>query len=94
MAPGHGGDDAGTRGPDGSLEKDVTLDIARRLRNLIESQLGLRVVLTRTSDTTVPLDERAAIANNNRADLFISLHTNASVRETATGAEVPPATKL
>ncbi len=86
--PGHGGDDAGTRGPDGSLEKDVTLDIARRLRNLIESQLGLRVVLTRTSDTTVPLDERAAIANNNRADLFISLHTNASVRETATGAEV------
>ena len=86
--PGHGGDDAGTRGPEGSLEKDVTLDIARRLRNLIESQLGLRVVLTRTSDTTVPLDERAAIANNNRADLFISLHTNASVRETATGAEV------
>ena len=86
--PGHGGDDTGTRGPDGTLEKDVTLDIARRLRNLIESQLGLRVVLTRTTDATVALDERAAIANNNRADLFISLHTNASVRETATGAEV------
>ena len=86
--PGHGGDDTGTRGPNGTLEKDVTLAVARRLRNLIESQLGLRVVLTRTADTTVALDERAAIANNNRADLFISLHTNASVRESATGAEV------
>ena len=86
--PGHGGDDTGTRGPDGTLEKDVTLAVARRLRSLIESQLGLRVVLTRTADTTVALDERAAIANNNRADLFISLHTNASVRESATGAEV------
>ena len=86
--PGHGGDDTGTRGPDGTLEKDVTLSVARRLRNKIESQLGLRVVLTRTADTTVVLDERAAIANNNRADLFISLHTNASVRESATGAEV------
>ncbi|MDP7340581.1 MAG: N-acetylmuramoyl-L-alanine amidase, partial [Vicinamibacterales bacterium] len=71
-----------------TLEKDVTLSVARRLRNRIESQLGLRVVLTRTADATVPLDERAAIANNNRADLFISLHTNASVRDTATGAEV------
>ena len=86
--PGHGGDDTGTRGPDGTLEKDVTLSVARRLRNKIESQLGLRVVLTRTSDVTVALDERAAIANNNQADLFISLHTNASVRESATGAEV------
>ena len=86
--PGHGGDDAGTRGPDGTLEKDITLAVARRLRILIESQLGLRVVLTRDADTTVALDERAAIANNNRADLFISLHTNASVRESATGAEV------
>ena len=86
--PGHGGDDTGTRGPDGTLEKDVTLSVARRLRNMIESQLGLRVMLTRTADTTVALDERAAIANNDRADLFISLHTNASVRESATGAEV------
>ena len=86
--PGHGGDDTGTRGPDGTLEKDITLAVARRLRNRIESQLGLRVVLIRNADTTVALDERAAIANNNRADLFISLHANASVRETATGAEV------
>ena len=86
--PGHGGDDAGTRGPDGTLEKEVTLSVARRLRNAVESQLGLRVVLTRTTDATVALDERAAIANNNRADLFISLHTNASLHESATGAEV------
>ena len=86
--PGHGGDDTGTRGPNGTLEKDITLSVARRLRNAIESQLGLRVVLTRTADTTVAPDERAAIANNNRVDLFISLHTNASVRESATGAEV------
>ena len=85
---GHGGDDVGTRGPDGALEKDVTLAVAQRLRNRIESELGLRVVLTRTSDTAVSLDERAAIANNDRADLFISLHTNASVREAAIGAEV------
>ena len=86
--PGHGGDDTGTRGPDGTLEKDVTLSVARRLRNAIESQLGLRVVLTRTADVAVALDERAALANNNRADLFISLHTNASLRESAAGAEV------
>ena len=86
--PGHGGDDTGTRGPNGTLEKDVTLAVARRFRNVIESQLGLRVVLTRNADTTVALDERAAIANNNRADLFISLHANASVRESAVGAEV------
>ena len=85
---GHGGDDIGTRGPEGALEKDVTLAVAQRLRNRIESELGLRVVLTRTGDSTVSLDERAAIANNDRADLFISLHANASVRETATGAEV------
>ncbi len=86
--PGHGGDDAGTRGPNGTLEKNVTLEIALLLARRIERDLGLLVVLTRTSDTTVALDERAAIANNNRADLFISLHANASVRETATGAEV------
>ena len=86
--PGHGGADAGTRGPEGTLEKDVTLAVARRLQAAIQRRLGLRVVLTRSGDTTVSLDERAAIANNNRADLFISLHANASMRETASGAEV------
>ena len=86
--PGHGGADAGTRGPEGTLEKDVTLGVALRLQAAIQRRLGLRVVLTRSGDTTVTLDQRAAIANNNRADLFISLHANASVRETAAGAEV------
>ena len=85
---GHGGNDTGTRGSDDTLEKDVTLSVTRRLREAIESSLGLRVVLTRARDETVGLDERAAIANNNKADLFISLHVNASVRATATGAEV------
>ena len=85
---GHGGADAGTRGPEGALEKDVTLGVARRLRAAIQRRLGLRVVLTRAGDADVTLDERAAIANNNRADLFISLHANASMRENAAGAEV------
>ena len=86
--PGHGGADAGARGPAGTLEKDVTLSVAHRLQAAIQRRLGLRVVLTRSGDAAVTLDERAAIANNNRADLFISLHANASVRETAAGAEV------
>ncbi len=85
---GHGGADVGTRGPAGTLEKDVTLGVARRLQAAIQRRLGLRVVLTRAGDTDVTLDERAAIANNNRADLFISLHANASMRENAAGAEV------
>ena len=85
---GHGGADVGTRGPEGTLEKDVTLGVARRLQAAIERRLGLRVVLTRSGDADVTLDERAAIANNSRADAFISLHANASMRETATGAEV------
>ena len=85
---GHGGSDDGTRGSDGTLEKDITLSVTRRLRDAIEQRLGLRVVLTRGRDDTVPLDARAAGANNNKADLFISLHVNASIRPAATGAGV------
>ena len=85
---GHGGNDEGTRGASGTLEKDITLSIARRLRDRIEGRLGLRVILTRNRDEDVPLDARAAVANNNKADLFVSLHVNASVRRSATGAEV------
>ena len=85
---GHGGKEEGARGLEGTLEKDVTLSVARRLRDGIERRLGLRVILTRTQDVTVDLDERAAIANNNKADLFISLHVNASTRPSAEGAEV------
>ena len=85
---GHGGTEDGARGPEGTLEKHVTLGVARRLKAALEARLGVRVILTRDGDATVGLDERAALANNNKADLFISLHANASVRGSATGAEV------
>ena len=85
---GHGGADEGTVGPADTREKNVTLSVARRLRDAIVQRLGLRVILTRARDESLALDARAAIANNNKADLFISLHVNASVRPSATGAEV------
>ena len=85
---GHGGDEHGARGANGTLEKDVTLSVARRLKGALESRLGLHVILTRDGDETIGLDERAAVANNNKADLFVSLHANASVRPSANGAEV------
>lgn len=85
---GHGGSDTGTSSETGTLEKDVTLSVARRLRDAIQHQLGLRVVLTRTRDDLVPIDTRAEVANNNKADIFISLHVNASIRPAVSGAEV------
>jgi N-acetylmuramoyl-L-alanine amidase len=85
---GHGGDDTGARGEKGTLEKDVTLGIARRLRSALEARIGARVLLTRDDDRAVGLDERAALANNNKADLFVSIHANASVHAATTGAEV------
>ncbi|MGE3275214.1 MAG: N-acetylmuramoyl-L-alanine amidase [Vicinamibacterales bacterium] len=86
--PGHGGDETGAVGPDGIQEKDVTLAVARRLRTLIESRLGLRVYLTREDDRTLSLDDRTAYANSHRADIFLSVHANASVRAGMRGAEV------
>jgi N-acetylmuramoyl-L-alanine amidase len=86
--PGHGGDESGAKGAGGTLEKDVALSVARRLKATIEARLGLRVLLTREDDRAVGLDERAAIANNNKANLFVSLHANASVRPATQGAEV------
>ena len=86
--PGHGGTEQGARGPSGTLEKNVVLSIARQLKAAIEARLGIRVLLTRAGDETVALDARAAFANNNKADLFISIHANASVRSSVTGAEV------
>jgi N-acetylmuramoyl-L-alanine amidase len=74
--PGHGGEKEGAVGPDGAMEKDVTLQIARRLKVRLE-KLGARVLLTRNGDTTVPLANRAAFANAERADLFVSIHLNA-----------------
>ncbi len=86
--PGHGGDERGARGRAGTLEKDITLNVARRLKTAIEGRLGIRTILTRDADRTITLDERTAVANNNKADLFISLHANASGRTLAAGAEV------
>jgi N-acetylmuramoyl-L-alanine amidase len=85
---GHGGDDAGVRGAGGLEEKQLTLDVAHRIRGLIESRLGLRVILTRDEDKLVTLDERAAAANNNKANLLISLHANGAPSGNPSGAEV------
>jgi N-acetylmuramoyl-L-alanine amidase len=85
---GHGGEDNGARGPKGTLEKQVTLEAARRLKTLVESRLGVRVVMTREDDRAISLDERDAIANNSKADLFLSLHANASPSASVKGTEV------
>ncbi len=86
--PGHGGDETGAKGSQGIVEKNITLAVARRLKAALETRLGVRVLLTREGDQTVPLDQRAALANNNKADLFLSLHANASLRPSVSGAEV------
>ncbi|HJU44014.1 MAG TPA: N-acetylmuramoyl-L-alanine amidase, partial [Vicinamibacterales bacterium] len=88
LDPGHGGDEVGTQGARGTQEKDVTLSVARRLRTLIETRLGLKVFLTRDDDRTLSLDERSAFANNHRADVFLSIHANSAVRPSLRGAEV------
>jgi len=85
--PGHGGDDQGAQG-ETTKEKDLAMAVARRLKAAIESRLGVRVLLTRDDDRLVPIDDRPALANNNKADLFISLHANASMRRSASGATV------
>jgi N-acetylmuramoyl-L-alanine amidase len=86
--PGHGGDDIGVKGSGGALEKDVTLAVARRVKAAIEGRLGMRVLLTHEEGNRVDADGRAAIANNNKADLFISLHANGSPRATLRGAVI------
>jgi N-acetylmuramoyl-L-alanine amidase len=86
--PGHGGDDDGVKGPAGTKEKDLALVLARRMRAVLEARLGVRVLLTRDDDRNIPIDERPAVANNNKADLFISLHANAAFRRTAAGLTI------
>ena len=85
---GHGGDEIGVRGGDGLEEKQLTLDVARRLRGLVERGLGVRVILTRDDDKMVGIDERAAAANNGKADLLVSIHANGALSGTPSGAEV------
>ncbi len=85
--PGHGGHDTGTIGPDGLQEKDLVLEVGRRLGKLLETRLGAEVVYTRKNDTFIPLETRTAIANQQRADLFISIHANSSQDSAARGVE-------
>jgi N-acetylmuramoyl-L-alanine amidase len=86
--PGHGGPDEGVRGAKGILEKDITLAVARRLKTAIESRIGARVLLTRDDDRIVSPDDRAALANNNKGDIFVSLHVAGSPQTTLSGASV------
>jgi N-acetylmuramoyl-L-alanine amidase len=86
--PGHGGEDIGARGANGAQEKQLALEVALRLRTLIETQLSLRVVMTREDDRAVEPDRRAAIANNGKGDVLLSLHANTSPATTLSGAEV------
>jgi N-acetylmuramoyl-L-alanine amidase len=87
LDPGHGGHDTGAIGPSGLMEKDVVLDLAFRLRRLLTERLGIRVIMTRTEDVFVPLQERTAIANRAKADFFLSLHVNAALKRGAGGFE-------
>ena len=85
--PGHGGHDPGAIGPGRTMEKEVVLAMGRRLAERLRSELELDVVMTRATDIFIPLEERTAIANKVNADLFISIHANASLNRNATGIE-------
>lgn len=87
LDPGHGGHDTGTIGPEGLREKDLVLDVAKRLGALIEERLGSEVIFTRTDDTFIPLERRTEIANEAKADLFLSIHANSSTLRSAAGVE-------
>jgi N-acetylmuramoyl-L-alanine amidase len=85
--PGHGGHDTGTIGPNGLLEKDLVLDVSKRLGKLLEARLGAEVAFTRRDDTFIPLETRTSIANQESADLFVSVHANSSHDPDARGVE-------
>ena len=87
LDPGHGGKDPGAIGAGGIAEKDIVLSVARKLARKLKAELGVQVVLTRHDDRFVPLEERTALANSENADLFISLHVNASLNSEASGIE-------
>ena len=85
--PGHGGDDTGAIGPRGTKEKEITLELARRLKEALTEKLGCTVLLTRTDDTFIPLEERTEFANFAGADIFISVHVNAAPGRMVKGIE-------
>src|SRR5262249_57623966 len=84
---GHGGHDSGATGPTGLAEKDLVLDVRRRVAKLVEGELGVRVLLTRSDDTFITLRDRTSIANRERADLFVSIHGNAHRQIDSAGVE-------
>jgi len=84
---GHGGKDPGAIGPNGLMEKDVALEIAKRLKAKLENKMNCKVLLTRTTDKFLELDERTMFANSVNADLFVSVHLNASRDRSARGVE-------
>ena len=84
---GHGGHDTGATGPTGLAEKDLVLDVTRRVAKLVESDLGVRVLLTRSDDTFIALRDRTSIANRERGDLFVSIHANAHRQIDSAGVE-------
>ena len=85
--PGHGGSDLGAVGRSKTMEKDITLKVSKKLKQLIVSRLGLRVITTREKDTEVSLNSRVSIANNQKAQIFVSIHVNSSFRKAARGSE-------
>jgi N-acetylmuramoyl-L-alanine amidase len=85
--PGHGGTETGAKGKLGNLEKDITLAISLKLKAIVERNMGFEVVLTRDKDVDVSIENRAAIANNRNAGLFISIHANGAVQKKAAGSE-------
>jgi N-acetylmuramoyl-L-alanine amidase len=87
LDPGHGGHDTGSVGPQGLREKDLVLDVAERLGQLIEARMGSEVIFTRSDDTFIPLERRTEIANEAKADLFLSIHANSSPLRNAAGVE-------
>jgi N-acetylmuramoyl-L-alanine amidase len=87
LDPGHGGTDFGAVGRSKLMEKDITLKVAKKLKKIIESKLGFRVVMTRDKDEEVSLNSRVAQANNQKAQLFVSIHVNSSFRKAANGPE-------
>jgi len=85
--PGHGGHDNGTTGHNGLVEKDLVMDVAKRLGDLITGQMGSEVMYTRAGDKYIGLEERSAMANSSKADLFLSIHANSSPIRSASGVE-------
>jgi N-acetylmuramoyl-L-alanine amidase len=87
LDPGHGGHDTGTIGRNGLKEKDLVLEVARQLEKLLQERLNAEVVLTRTDDTFIPLEERTSFANYHQADVFVSIHANSSGSRAVSGVE-------